>query len=66
LHICTGIGETLQIPFPILGIHDVGGLFAPLETSFIKGAKHPVLLIHGVEEGTDMILPCEIDPRELY
>jgi hypothetical protein len=44
----------------------VGSLFTPIETSFVKLAKHPVLLVHVVEESADMILPGEVDPGELY
>jgi hypothetical protein len=51
--------------FPILGFHDVDSLFAIIEPIFEERAKNSVLLVDGVEEGTDMILPPEIDPREL-
>jgi hypothetical protein len=36
-----------------------------IEPIFEERAKHAVLLVDGVEESADMILPAEIDPREL-
>ena len=51
--------------FPILGIHNVSGLFAPVEAIFVERAEHSVLLVDGVEESADMISPGEIDPGEL-
>ena len=66
LYIYTCLGEPLQILFPILGIHNVGSLFAQVEAIFVERAKYPVLLFDGVEEGADMTLRAEIDPGELY
>jgi hypothetical protein len=61
LHIYTRLGEPLRILFPILGIHDVGSLFAPAEAVSVERAT-----VDGVEESADMTLSAEIDSRELY
>jgi len=60
LHIYACLGEPIQNPFPILGIHDVGGFFAPIEAVFVERAEYSVFLVAGVEESADMILPGEI------
>jgi len=36
LHIYACPGEPIQIPFPILGIHDVGSFFALTEAVFVE------------------------------
>ena len=38
------------------GIHDVKGLFAPLEALFYERAKHPVLFVEAVEKTTNVTL----------
>ena len=52
--------------FPIRGIHNMGGLFAPVEAIFVERAEHSVLLVDGVKESAHMISPGEIDTGELY
>jgi len=62
----TRLSESLQMLFPVLGIHNVSGSFSPQEALFVEGAEHSVLLIEGGEEGADMVSPCQADPGELY
>jgi hypothetical protein len=62
----TRLGEPLQMLFPIRGIHNMGGLFAPVEAIFVERAEHSVLLVDGVEESAHMISPGEIDTGQLY
>src|SRR5579864_3614353 len=50
LNLYSCLGQSLQILFSILGIHDVRSLFTPIETILIEGAQHPVLLVQAVEE----------------
>jgi len=33
------LGEPLQMLFPIRGIHNMGGLFAPVEAIFVERAE---------------------------
>src|SRR5713226_9319672 len=66
LHIYACPGQALQMLFPILGIHNVGSLFAPVDAILVERAEHSVLLVDGVEERADMISPGEIDPSEFY
>jgi hypothetical protein len=62
----TRLAEPLQMLFPIRGIHNMRGLFAPVEAIFVKRAEHSVLLVDGVEESAHMVSPGEIDTGELY
>jgi hypothetical protein len=62
----TRLGEPPQMLFPIRGIHNMGGLFAPVDAVLVERAEHSVLLADGVEEGADMISSGKIDPGELY
>jgi hypothetical protein len=59
------LGEPVQMLFPIREIHNMGGLFAPVETILVERAEHSVLLVDGVEESADMVSPSEVDPGEL-
>jgi hypothetical protein len=59
-------GQALQMLLPILGIHNVGSLFAPVDAILVERAEHSVLLVDGVEKRADMISPGEIDPGEIY
>ena len=60
------IFEALIRVFPLLGFHNVGSFFAPVDAILVERAEHSVLLVDGVEERADMISPGEIDPGELY
>ena len=50
LNVYSCLAQSLQILFPILGLHDVRSLFTPIEAILVEGAKHPVLLVQAVEE----------------
>jgi hypothetical protein len=65
LHIYACLGQALQVLFPILGIHNVGSLFASVDAILVERAEHSVLLVDGVEESADMVSPSEVDPGEL-
>jgi len=48
--------------FPLLGFHNVGSLFAPVDAILVERAEHSVLLVDGVEERADMIHPARLTP----
>src|SRR5258708_39772246 len=54
VHIDTRFREPLQMLFPLLRIHDVRSLFAPVEAIFEERAKHSVLLVNIVKESANM------------
>src|SRR5712691_7955452 len=66
LHIYACLGQSLQMLFPLLGIHNVGSLFPPVDAILIERAEHSVLLVDGIEESADMVSPGEIHPGEFY
>jgi hypothetical protein len=53
-------GEPLQVILSQRGIHDVKGLFAPLEALFYERAKHPVLFVEAVEKTTNVTLIAQV------
>ena len=55
-HVYASVGEPLQVILSQRGIHDVKGLFAPLEALFYERAKHPVLFVEAVEKTTNVTL----------
>src|ERR1700741_3100204 len=48
------LAQSPQILLPIPGLHDVRGLFTPIEAILVEGAKHPALLVEAVEECADV------------
>lgn len=48
--------------FPLLGFHNVGILFAPVDAILVQRAQYSVLLVDGVEERSDMIHPARLTP----
>jgi hypothetical protein len=66
LHIDACLGQSLQMLFPILGIHNGGSFFAPVDAILVERPEHSVFLVDGVEERADMIWPGEIDAGEIY
>jgi hypothetical protein len=45
--------------FPQIGVHEVASSAAPLKTVFDKRAKHPVLLLHAIEESANVTVAAE-------
>jgi hypothetical protein len=52
--------------FPQIGVHEVARLVALLKAVFHERAKHPVLLVHAVEESTNVTVPAENAAGTLY
>src|SRR5205823_5117340 len=66
LHIDAGFGEPPEMIFPQIGVHEVAGLVALLKAVFHERAKHPVLLVHAVEESANVTVPAEIAAGTLH
>jgi hypothetical protein len=55
LHIDACFGESPEMFFPLLGINEMVGLVAPVQTVLDERAKHTVLLVNAVEERANML-----------
>src|SRR5439155_9680262 len=55
-----------EMIFPQIGVHQVAGSVALFKTVFHERAKHPVLLVHAVEESANVTVPAEIGAGTMH